>query len=289
MSNATYTSFAIFGAGGQIGKFITEALVAKGANILILTRPSSKTSAAPGTQLERVDYTDVGAVAAAFKKHRVEVVVSAVGLEPQALDSQETIARAAAQAGVQLFVPSEYGNPTYGAKEGLWGKKSRVVELLKELKMPFLCLYAGVFTEYLPGLLCVDSGKCLIAGEGKTPFSTTSMSEIGGYLAFVLTTLPPSQLSDRFLRIEGDRGSLHDFAVRLFADKVPVVEHVAVLPAASAPHAEFLAFLHREFDSGSGDSRWDCVSGKRIEGAEGNHNALWEGHKWRDAREVLGL
>ncbi|EIW85558.1 NAD(P)-binding protein [Coniophora puteana RWD-64-598 SS2] len=281
MSNIPlFKSFAVIGAGGNIGKYVVEAT--ENANVLVLTRPSSTAANAPGTQVERVDYADTDAVAAALTKHRVEVVVSAVGFEGHA--SQGLLAQAAVKAGVQLFVPSEFGVPSYGATEGILGEKSHFVDILKQLRLPYLCLYTGIFTEFFPGLVNVESGKYMIAAEGKTPFSTTAMSDIGGYLAHVLTSLPTSELKNHVLRIEGDRGSLLYFA-KLYEGRAPVAR-VEKLPE-DAPHSELSTFLHKRFDTGAGSTRWDIPSGREIEGP--NANGLWEGHKWKSVKDVLDL
>ena len=54
----------------------------------------------------------------------MEVVISALAFG--ALPAQRTIADAAKEAGVKLFVPSEYGMPTEGGKEGVTVIKSGV-------------------------------------------------------------------------------------------------------------------------------------------------------------------
>ena len=51
-----------------------------------------------------------------LREHKVEVVISALAFG--ALPAQRPIAEAAKDAGVKLFVPSEYGMPTEGGKDG---------------------------------------------------------------------------------------------------------------------------------------------------------------------------
>lgn len=55
-------------------------------------------------------------LASILREHNVEVVISALAYG--ALPAQWPIADAAKEAGVKLFVPSEYGMPTEGGKDG---------------------------------------------------------------------------------------------------------------------------------------------------------------------------
>lgn len=87
--------------------------------MVALARPGSDSIQSPllqGAKIEQVDYADVKNLASIFKEHKVEVVVSALAYG--ALPAQRPIADAAKEAGVKLIVPSEYGMPTEGGKEG---------------------------------------------------------------------------------------------------------------------------------------------------------------------------
>ena len=117
--SSTFKSFAVAGANSAIGKATVEAL-AKVANTstLVLTRksiprpewlPSAVTHAG-------IDYDDIEGTAAVLREHKVEVVIAPVG--HFAVPQQIPLASAAKAAGVQLFVPSEFGTPTKGWKKG---------------------------------------------------------------------------------------------------------------------------------------------------------------------------
>ena len=85
----------------------------------MLARPGSnsiQSSLLQGATIATVDYTDATALASILEKHNVEVVISALAYG--ALAAQRHIADAAKEAGVKLFVPSEYGMPTEGGKDG---------------------------------------------------------------------------------------------------------------------------------------------------------------------------
>ena len=66
-----------------------------------------------------------------------------------ALDLQPGIAEAAKEAGVKLFVPSEFGGQTEGATEGLYGAKARIQERLKAISIPYTLFYTGPFADFI--------------------------------------------------------------------------------------------------------------------------------------------
>lgn len=91
-----------------------------------------------------VSLTDVSALAAALKEHGVEVVVSTVGGD--ALAQQQLLGDAAKQAGVKLFVPSEFGTSTLGLTEleGPLGQKAKFGEYLEEIGLPSTRIFVSL-------------------------------------------------------------------------------------------------------------------------------------------------
>jgi hypothetical protein len=61
------------------------------------------------------------------------------------------LAKAAKEAGVKLFVPSEFGGVTAGlpAGDSPFGQKVRVQEALKELDLPYSLFWTGAFPDFL--------------------------------------------------------------------------------------------------------------------------------------------
>ncbi|KIK47984.1 hypothetical protein CY34DRAFT_798846 [Suillus luteus UH-Slu-Lm8-n1] len=166
-----YTSFAVAGAGPTIGGRIVKALVERGASVVVLARPSSTSISNPlleGAKIVTADYADVKAVASVLREHKVEVLVSALAYG--ALPSQSPIADAAKEAGVNLFVPSEFGLPTEGGKGGHLVIKSQFADYLKSLGIPSLRFYTGLFMEFIPQFTGVETGKFLILGKGDAFF-----------------------------------------------------------------------------------------------------------------------
>ncbi|KAJ7889830.1 hypothetical protein B0H14DRAFT_3429317 [Mycena olivaceomarginata] len=58
----------------------------------------------------------------------------------------------------------------------------------------------------------LHGGKIKVVGKGETQVSFTSITDIAGFVAHILTTAPPSELEDRILRLEGARSTLNGLA-----------------------------------------------------------------------------
>lgn len=280
-----YTSFAVTGAGPTIGGRIVKALLERGASVVALARPSSTSTSSPlleGAKIATADYTDVKAVASILREHKVEVVISAVAYG--ALPSQSAIADAAKEAGVKLFVPSEFGLPTEGGKGGHLVIKSEFADYLKSLGIPSLRFYTGMFMEFVPLFAGVDTGKFLVLGKGDASFSTTALDDVAGFTAHVLTSLPPAKLHDATFRIEGERTSFNKVGA-LYASKNIPVEHVISLPEGYVKQT----LLQSLFEQGRGSSGWDNYADKDIPENAHSGNAAWPGHQWKTVKEVLEL
>ncbi|KIJ60112.1 hypothetical protein HYDPIDRAFT_183740 [Hydnomerulius pinastri MD-312] len=282
-----YTSFAVAGAGPTIGGRIAAALVSRGASVVALVRPGSSSAESPllaGAKVAAVDYADVKAVAAVFREHKVEVVVS--GLAYGALPAQTPLADAAKEAGVKLFVPSEFGMPTEGGKEGHLALKSQFADYVKSLGIPVLRIYNGVFMQFIPWLTGVELGKFHLMGKHTAPSSFTALEDVAGFTAHVLTTLPAESLHNATFRIQGERTSLAAVGALYEARNPPVpVVHVTELPEGFVKQT----FLQSKFEEGRLSSGWDNSTDADVPENADSGNKAWEGHKWKTVREVLGL
>ncbi|KAE8446661.1 hypothetical protein EG329_011704 [Mollisiaceae sp. DMI_Dod_QoI] len=105
---ASFKNIALWGIGGDnIGSYILSALLAHGGfNLTIIARAGSKSTYDPSLPIIRVsDDLSHSSLVSALKGQ--DVVVSAVG--PAGVPSQIKVAKAAIEAGVKRFIPSEYG------------------------------------------------------------------------------------------------------------------------------------------------------------------------------------
>ncbi|KAL0577558.1 hypothetical protein V5O48_004421 [Marasmius crinis-equi] len=219
--SSPYKSFAILGGSGLIGSQIVDALVAKGVTPLVLSRKSSDKTFPDTIRVAKVDLEDVDQVAQALKDHAVEVVVSAISTEHIA--SQRTAAEAAKKAGVQLFVPSEFGSVTEGISQepdadesSPLVQKDKFIGYLKSLGLPYVRIFTGQFLSFVPWFTGhLENGKVNIVGKGETTLSFTDVADIAGFVAHILTTLPPSELENRTFRIEGESATFVEVAKKL--------------------------------------------------------------------------
>ncbi|KAJ7464407.1 hypothetical protein FB451DRAFT_1370204 [Mycena latifolia] len=280
----TYKSFAVVG-GGTIGLPIVNALAAQpGVSVILLSRPNAQPKTVPsGVQVVTVDYTDAPAVAAVFTAHSVDVVLSTITV--MAAAAQKSLVEAARLAAVKLFAPSEYGFPTEGQTEGILGDKNQIAEDLKTAGIPSARFYTGIFTEIVPWLVGYpEHGKVRLVGTGAAPVSFTSVQDIAGFVAYVLTALPRAELENRVFRLQGERARLIDLGTQFNTS----VEHVERI---TGDGGEVKTGLMTLLDTGAGSTGWDEITKSEGEGsyAAGSTNALWPGHQWKTIKEVHGL
>jgi uncharacterized protein YbjT (DUF2867 family) len=166
-----YTNFAVVGAG-TLGNYIVQQLLKDKAagnvkEVVVLTRQvwcssnnyiihdiaeyswldtkGSKTAVQGNAKVVQVDYSTDESIKRALTS--VEVVISTISGE--ALDVQGKIAAAAKEAGVKLFIPSDFGNVTEGETEGIFGAKANIQTQLKALGIPYVAFYTGPFADYI--------------------------------------------------------------------------------------------------------------------------------------------
>ncbi|GAA6035824.1 hypothetical protein JCM8097_005725 [Rhodosporidiobolus ruineniae] len=208
----------VLAGAGNLGGFVLEELINSGFDVTVFSRPSSDKQFPPGVKVNKVDYSDESAVADAVKG--ADAVVSTL----TALDSQANLIRAAKKAGVKLFVPGEFGNPstklTPEDHPALHGKK-KAQDLLKEVQLPAILVFTGPFldTVFRPYIgFDFQNGTVRLIGKGETPVSLTSRRDTARFLAHHLANLSslPSPGSPSVLRLEGDRSTFKD-AAELYA------------------------------------------------------------------------
>ncbi|KAH9895362.1 hypothetical protein F4778DRAFT_746445 [Xylariomycetidae sp. FL2044] len=100
---------AIIGAGGQIGKFLTSAVLSTGKHeVTVIGRPNSTSSPPSGVQVKQVDYynNEEETVQALQGQHVLIITMSVTA--PR--DTVQKLVRAAAKAEVPYVFPNWYGH-----------------------------------------------------------------------------------------------------------------------------------------------------------------------------------
>ncbi|KAJ7184437.1 hypothetical protein C8R46DRAFT_1172640 [Mycena filopes] len=280
---SAYKSFAVVG-GGTIGLPIVEALAARNVSVVLFARPgsSAKKTVASGVEVVEVDFTNVAAISAAFQQRGVDVVLSTIATV--ATTAQKALVDAAKLAGVKLFAPAEYGFSTDGQTEGVLGQKKQINDYLQSVGIPTVRFYTGLFIEVIPWVMGYsEHGTIRMVGKGEAPTSFTAVEDIAGFVAHVLTTLPPVELENRTFRLEGERRSLNDLG-KIFNT---TVEHLDAIPGEMG---EFKTLLLKTMN-GAGSSGWNAEENKEGSGldAAGSAKQFWPGHQWKGIKEVLKL
>ncbi|KAI0294862.1 NAD-P-binding protein [Multifurca ochricompacta] len=260
-----YKNFAIVGAG-TFGSFVVRQFLKDKASgtvnqVVVLTRQGSKTNVEGDAKVVSVDYSNKESIKSALTG--VDVVICTISGE--ALNLQRGIAEAAKEAGVKLFVPSEFGNVSEGETEGLFGTKANVQNQLKAVGISYALFYTGPFADsiWAPFVdLDVTTGKVSVGGDGNKQISFTSRTDIARYLSYVLTQLPADQLKNRSFAIAGDNKSFKEIfkayeaktGKKLEVTYIPVSEFDARI--AANPN-DFPALLHKFFATAGPFSKTD--------------------------------
>jgi uncharacterized protein YbjT (DUF2867 family) len=188
----------IFGGTGQIGQFITSALLSANPafeKVTLFTSPttaSTKTNlladwTSRGLEIITGDLTNATDLRAAFRDH--DTIISAVGRG--VLDTQlDIIGLAEENSSVQWFLPSEYGtdveyDPDRSPNEKPHQAKLRVRKYVREhvrrMKVTYVVTgpYFDMWVNPIAGLEAVggyvvaEKKACVIGdGEGKIVFCT---------------------------------------------------------------------------------------------------------------------
>ncbi|KAK4702490.1 hypothetical protein P7C70_g3731, partial [Phenoliferia sp. Uapishka_3] len=204
---STYSSFAVAGTGG-LGSFIIKALASTpGISVVVLSRSASVVVPANAT-LRIVDYSSPLSLTTALAGS--QVVISTLNRE--GIACQYPLADAARVVGVQLFVPSDFGSPTENVIDGPLFPKEEVATYLEKIGLSSLRVFTGAFSDQLFYPFAgfdFPNGKARWVGEGDTPISFTSRTDVAKFLAYTLTTLAPAKISGKIFRLQGDTKSLN--------------------------------------------------------------------------------
>ena len=125
--------------GDQLANQISRFFAEKGT-----TKSKSQQWFDKGAEFTQVDYADEATLARVFEG--VDVVFSTIN--SIVVDQQKSLARAAKTADVKLFVPSEYGVDTENATSGVFLAKKEFSEFLKEIELPYVKIFTGLWTDY---------------------------------------------------------------------------------------------------------------------------------------------
>lgn len=141
----------ILQAGGNVGKFIVEALLKTGKHtVTAITRSDSTSTFPTGVQIKKVDYSDPPTLVSALQGQDALIITMSVMAPP---DTQTKLIDAAAAANIPWILPNEFGGDPLNVEQGkdtfLGAAKAKVREHIEELgKSSWIALACGFWYEF---------------------------------------------------------------------------------------------------------------------------------------------
>ncbi|KAF2246302.1 NAD(P)-binding protein [Trematosphaeria pertusa] len=188
-------NIAIVGAAGQVGKFISSALLEKNKfKITAITREGSTNTPVPGIHIAAVDYDKPDTLVEALKDHDVLIITMSVRAPP---GQSAKLIEAAAKAGVPWVLPNEFGgdgtNEELGRDIVIGPGKKKDRDLIESLGVSsWIGIACGFWYEYSlagPGLYGIDIAKreVVFFDDGKQRLNTSTWPQTGRAIAQLLS------------------------------------------------------------------------------------------------------
>jgi hypothetical protein len=186
---------AIIGAAGQIGTPLARQLLKDGHHLKVITRQRNSQNesqlagfAQQGAEIVVCDVLDVDTMAAVLKG--CQTFIAAVpGSKPIIEQSEPVWLKAAVKAGVERFVPTEFGCHTLALEMGdgeIFDNKKRFQQKLFASGLAWTLFYpGGIFDYFLPNLRFFK--KITTFGDMDLPIYTHDIEDIGTIAGWSLT------------------------------------------------------------------------------------------------------
>ena len=182
-------------------------LLDAGFQVTVLSR-SESTPVDSRAQIQKVDYTSKDSLVAALKGQ--QALVNSVPVQGGLLDTHWRILDAAHAAGIQRYIPSEFGcdgDNKHAASLTVFADKSKIAEKLREISeqdpgFTYTRVYTGMFLDWAMEKNFVinwSSSSTEIYDGGDVPFSSTTLAGVGKAIAGVLKK--PEQTKNRSVRV----------------------------------------------------------------------------------------
>lgn len=189
---AALKNIVIAGASGSLGSVVFKKFVESGNfNIRVLKRAGSASEFPAGTDVVEVDYSSLESLKSALQGQ--DAVIST--LTTLAIDAQLTFIEAAIAAGVQRFIPSEFGSnldvpsvrqlPVFAQKVKI---QDVLIEKSKSTPLSYTFVYNVAFLDWgLQHNFILDhsQSKPIIIDGGDVEFSATTLSSVADALVGV--------------------------------------------------------------------------------------------------------
>lgn len=179
----------LVGATGQLGGLIANALLRHGARLNLLVRPGSEHKLPASLREQATLFNELAPAVRGASS-----VVSAVQGGPETIiDTQLELLRAARDAGVRRFIPSDFSYNLFGLDEGdnihsdwrrTFARRADAekggVEVVHVMNGAFLDI--GVLYGFL-GAFDLQRGEAYLWGDGRAPMQFTTYADTAAYTA----------------------------------------------------------------------------------------------------------
>ncbi|OJJ31955.1 hypothetical protein ASPWEDRAFT_139325 [Aspergillus wentii DTO 134E9] len=201
---------ALAGASGNLGPAVLNALLDAGFQVTVLTRAGKDSKFDSRAHVAPVDFTSLESLTSALAGN--DVVVNTLGSGAIPLDTHTRLIDAAVAAGIQRFIPSEFGSDTTNpnvAKLPVYGDKVAVQKYLQQKsessggKFSFTLLITGAFFDWglmTTFLLNLKGPEAEVYDSGDQKFSTTTLAGVGKGVAGVIQNLDATKNKTVFIR-----------------------------------------------------------------------------------------
>lgn len=191
------TRVAVAGGTGNLGPAIVTQLLEAGFHVTILSRSNSH-QVDSRAQVQVVDYSSLDSLVSALKGQEAVINTLSVGVVPR--DIHIRLVEAAQAAGIQRYIPSEFGSDTTHALTSqlpVFGDKVAVIQKLQEIsKQDNAFSWTGVITGPFfdwglehKFLINLKGPSTPIYDGGDVPVSSTTLAGVGRAVVRVLKNL----------------------------------------------------------------------------------------------------
>ncbi|KAI4269330.1 MAG: hypothetical protein L6R38_007503 [Xanthoria sp. 2 TBL-2021] len=205
---APLKNVTVIGASGNVGKPVVDALLKAGFNVTALTRKSSSATFPSEVKVQSVDDSYPSDQLVAVLKGQDAVINL---LPPMSVEQHNSIADAAAEAGVKRFIPSEFGSDTTSPKivelVPIFGNKTAITNYLKTKEssgLSWTAVVNGAFFDWglHSGILGFDlkTNTATIFDDGEAILNATNLSDVGQSIVTILSK--PEETANKFVFIQ---------------------------------------------------------------------------------------
>jgi nucleoside-diphosphate-sugar epimerase len=277
----------LLGADGKLGPTVLEALLAGGFQVTVLKRSSSTTKSSYPASVQEVRVAD------AFEVEELTTVLTGqdavvVTIPGSKTDIQKRLAEAAVKAGVQHFIPADFGSCDSQSARAcelvpLYTEKTKMRNYLEVLAtanhgFSWTSLVCGHFFDWDIHFLHLNAKerKADVLDDGEVPWSATTLGQIGRAVVGILQNTSNEKIRNKMLYIQSFRVTQNQ-VIKAFEKATGQTWKIQRLDS-----AKYTAEKKKEMEEGDAEATEDVVW------VLGTLEADWQ-EKETFANELLGL